>query len=657
MPKIPTYRTQGRATTEVGSVRTNIQAPLNTALADVGSTIARYYVAEKQEEAKIKSAEYENESWTGLYDIIDKHKNNPYPTDAANAYLQDVENYKNNFLNTKLANANKFTKDAFLQKFNSNRDTGLLAVQKGSRIQLDNNKTNQDNMFGSGLATKIRLNPAFASQALIEAENYINTNYIDDNEKKIKSQFFSKIISATKLDMETPEVLLAKLKKDPNLYSDVPEEKEIAIKNAMNKVAENQENLFNNNISKLVSNTPYGQQADTSALMESQIKELFPNEKDNTKAINLANSLFKQKRETIQKEGAAQYFIDNDPFIKNLYNQSLTDPTRFKTFVQSLDEVFVKQKIPKDLRTYLPNDKIQEIKDIIDGTPGSKQRLEVVDSLKSLYGDKMPIINKQIFNKVGEGVSLAISSNDPDIRSLAILGEVSDDNKRLLNARFDPQETNIQGKLLKKIESSLSPLQNVILNQPEGFKRNSSYVAKLTIGLKDAAMNGLLDDKYSSTSEAADKISQGYLNDYVLTNDTFYIPIDVNGKPVNQDFIEAKAKVFETKLYFNNIDLENFDVTPIGEGGKPLSKQETIDIFKKNGEWYMNGNIGIKYGIKESSGKFTPMQINGENVIIDFLDFDSEFKSMKDKFGNSYVMGMKDIYNFINAEFEGSQSP
>jgi hypothetical protein len=657
MPKIPTYRTEGRATTEVGSVRTNIQAPLNTALADVGSTIARYYVAEKQEEAKIKSAEYENESWTGLYDIIDKHKNNPYPTDAANAYLQDVENYKNNFLNTKLANANKFTKDAFLQKFNSNRDTGLLAVQKGSRIQLDNNKTNQDNMFGSGLATKIRLNPAFASQALIEAENYINTNYIDDNEKKIKSQFFSKIISATKLDMETPEVLLAKLKKDPNLYSDVPEEKEIAIKNAMNKVAENQENLFNNNISKLVSNTPYGQQADTSALMESQIKELFPNEKDNTKAINLVNSLFKQKRETIQKEGAAQYFIDNDPFIKNLYNQSLTDPTRFKTFVQSLDEVFVKQKIPKDLRTYLPNDKIQEIKDEIDGTPGSKQRLEVVDSLKSLYGDKMPIINKQIFDKVGEGVSIAISSNDIDVRSLSILGEVSDDNKRLLNARFDPQETNIQGKLLKKIESNFSPLSDVIANQPEGYKEYSSYVEKNVTALKNAAMNGILQNKYSSVSEAADSLSKEFLNDYIVSQDTFYIPFDVNGKIVNTDFIEAKAKVFETKLYFNNIDLENFDVTPIGEGGKPLSKQETIDIFKKNGEWYMNGNIGIKYGIKESSGKFTPMQINGENVIIDFLDFDSEFKSMKDKFGNSYVMGMKDIYNFINAEFEGSQSP
>mgnify|MGYP003631893619 CR=1 FL=1 len=657
MPKIPTYRTQGRATTEVGSIKTNIQAPLNTALADVGSTIARYYVAEKQEEAKIKSAEYENESWSGLYDIIDKHKNNPYPTDAANAYLQDVENYKNNFLSTKLTKENKFTKDSFLQKFNSNRDTGLLAVQKGSRIQLDNNKANQDSMFGSGLNTKIRLNPAFAPKALIEAENYVNTNYSDSNEKKIKFEFFSKSISATKLDMELPEVLLAKLKKDPNLYSDVPEEKEAAIKFAMNKVAENQEAAFTDNISRLVANTPYGQQSDTNALLGSQIKEYYSDPKDHAKAINLAETLFKTKRNTIQKEGAGEYFINNDPAIKKLYDQSLTDGTRFKTFVQSLDQVFDKQKIPKDLRTYLPNDKILEIKDIIEATPGSKEKLRVVDSLKSLYGDKMPIINKQLFDKVGAGVAMAVSSNDLDVRSLSILGKVSEDNNKLLNARFDGDERNLEGKLLKKIESNLSPLQNVISNQPEGFKRNSSYVAKITTALKDAAMNGLLDDKYDSTSSAANKISQGFLDDYVLTHDTFYIPSDVNGDVVNTDFIEAKAKVFETKLYFNNIDLTNFDVTLIGEGGKPLSKQDTINVFKKNGEWYMDGNTGLKYGVKESSGGFTPMKINGENVTINFLDYDGEFKSMKDAFGNSYVMKLTDIYTFINSEFEGQQSP
>ena len=659
MPKIPTYTARGQITTETPSVQTTIQAPIPTIAGEIQSTLAKYYVAEKQEEAKIKSAEYENESWNELYNIFDKHKNNPYPTDATNNFQRDTEAYKQNFLNTRLAGESKFTRDAWLQKFESNKSSTLLALNKTARNNLENKNQEQFQTFASSMSTRIMLDPSFSAKAILEIDNEVNK--IEDKfVREEKRKFLINVKDATILDMmsnNNPAELLQQLKENPELYSNIPEEKATAIKFAMNKVSENQEKLFNDNINKLVANTPYGQQADTSALMENQIKELFPNEKDYTKAINLANSLFQQKREKIQKEGAGQYFIDNDPFIKNLYNQSLTDPTRFKTFVQSLDEVFNKQKIPKDLRTYLPNNKIQEIKDIIDKTPGSKERLQVVDNLKSLYGDAMPIINKQIFDKVGEGVSIAISSNDIDVRSLSILGEVSDDNKRLLNARFDPQETNIQGKLLKKIESNLSPLQNVISNQPEGFKRNSSYVAKLTTGLKNAAMNGLLDNKYSSTSEAADKISQGYLNDYVLTNDTFYIPTDVNGKAVAQDIIEAKAKIFETKLYFNNIDLTNFDVQLIGEGGKPISKQETIDTFKKNGEWYMDGNVGLKYGIKEASGRFQPMKINGENVTINFLDYDGEFKSMKDKFGNSYVMDMKDIYNFITAEFEGAETP
>jgi len=51
------------------------------------------------------------------------------------------------------------------------------------------------------------------------------------------------------------------------------------------------------------------------------------------------------------------------------------------------------------------------------------------------------------------------------------------------------------------------------------------------------------------------------------------------------------------------------------------------------------------------------MKINGENVTINFLDYDGEFSSMKDVNGNSYIMDMTDIYNFINAEFEGAESP
>jgi hypothetical protein len=71
----------------------------------------------------------------------------------------------------------------------------------------------------------------------------------------------------------------------------------------------------------------------------------------------------------------------------------------------------------------------------------------------------------------------------------------------------------------------------------------------------------------------------------------------------------------------------------------------------------MDGNTGIKFGVKESFGGFTPMKINKKNVTINFLDYDGEFSSMKDKDGNSYNMSMVDIYRFINAEYEGKQVP
>jgi len=54
MPKIPTYTTQGRPTAEVGSIKSNVQVPLTTALTSVQSAVANYYIREKQEEAKSK---------------------------------------------------------------------------------------------------------------------------------------------------------------------------------------------------------------------------------------------------------------------------------------------------------------------------------------------------------------------------------------------------------------------------------------------------------------------------------------------------------------------------------------------------------------------------------------------------------------------------
>jgi len=656
MPKIPTYTSQGRPTAEAPGIKTTIQAPMQTSLTDIGSAVAKYYIAEKKEEAKIKSSEYENESWNELYNIYDKHKNSSYPTDATNNFLQDTERYKQNFLNTRLANESKFTKNAWLQKFESNKSSTLLALNKSARNNLEKKNDEQFDTFASSMSTRLRLDSSFAAKVDLEIENEISK--IEDpfvREKKRKS--LVNVKDATILDVtarQNPIGLLEQLKKNPELYSNIPEEKEKAIIYSQNIIKKMNEESFSQTISQVVSNIPFGQQADAVSLLDTPIKNFFSNPKDQSKAMRLAEASYNKKISTITKDGAGEYFINNDPRINQLYKESLTNPNDFKTFVQILDKKFDEQKIPDNYRTYLPNEKITEIKTLLEGTPGATERLNIIDQLKNLYGDKMPLINKQIDKQIDTGISMAISTNSKALRSLSVLGPVNDEEKKYIASKTG-SSTEID--LLKKIEKNFSPLSDVIANQPEGYKEYSSYVEKNVTALKNAAMNGILQNKYSSVSEAADSLSKEFLNDYIVSQDTFYIPFDVNGKIVNTDFIEAKAKVFETKLYFNNIDLKDFNVDPIGRGGVALSKEETINQFKKNGEWYMDGNTGIKFGIKESFGGFTPMKVNGKNVTINFLDYDGEFSSMKDVNGNSFIMDMKDIYRFINAEFEGQQVP
>tara|TARA_R110002110_G_scaffold376951_1_gene587428 strand:+ start:37 stop:2007 length:1971 start_codon:yes stop_codon:yes gene_type:complete len=656
MPKIPTYTTQGRPTAEVGSIKSNVQMPLTTALTSVQSAVADYYVAEKKEEAKLKSAEYENESWNELYGIYDKYKNNPYPTDASNGFLKDVQTYKQNFLNTTLANESNFTKKAWLSRFDSNTGSTLVALNKASRSKLDEKEEEEFDKFGSSLSTRIRLDNSFLATADSEIDNYVS-KYTDKFVKEEKRKNLFKVKNATILDKQSridPVGLLNQLKKNPDLYSNVPEEKEKAIIRSQNTIKDMNENYFQESVNSVVVNTPFGQLADTSSLFDSSIEKLFTDPKDQAKAKTAIETAFEQKMNVITKDGGAEYFINNDPKINEFYNQSLNDSNDFKAYVQILDKTYNEQKVPDNYRTYLPTDKITEINKSIKGTPGATEKLNIINSLKRLYGDKMPIVNKQLDKQADPGIAMAISTNSKTLQSLSVLGPLTEDNKKIVSSRFgNKTETD----LLKKIESNLSGLADVVSNQPEGYKRYSSYIAKNATALKNAAMNGLLEETYSSIQDAADGVSEQFLNDYNITEDTFYIPYDVNGKVVAQGLLEAKSEMFKTRLYYDSSSFESFNVDVIGSGGTASSKKETIDFFRKNGEWYMDGNTGIKFGVKESFGGFTPMTVDGKNVTINFLDFDGEFSSMKDVNGESYIINMKDINAFIDAQYMGQQTP
>lgn len=654
MPKIPTFESQGRPTAEVPGVKASFQVPVtNDFFTKAQSALTNYYVREKEEEAKIKSLDYENKLLPKLYDAFDKHSKNPFPSEASSNFLKEGKETIQSIVDNELANENNFVKKRFLEKGNASLSTINLATLKQSRLLMESEKNKVANNWKSGLFTEMQIGAIDVDFAKQKAADWVNTNISDPdpnisvNKKKFELDNIYKSIEtlAMQKDARTDDNFLNRLKENPNLYSLVDlEDRNKFISYAQTNIAKRQEENFNNAIKSEVKETPFGQQADTVSSLLPIIQQRYPDQQTQTKAINIAQKALDEKRKTIIEQGAGEYFINLDQKLNQEYLQSLQDPTQFSVFKKSLDAKYDQQRIPDEYRTYLPNNKIQEIGDLIIGTKDVKQKQKVIKDLKGFYGDAMPYIVKQIDQKIGTNISLALSTNDLDLQNFSLLGELKDEEKKIVKGKLD--NANVESELITVINKNIQPLADIIANQPDGYATYSQSIGKTVTTIKNAAMRGIYEGKYTSVKDAADKLSLGFIADYDATNDTFYIPFDVNGKLVNHGVIEAKTQIFKTKLYYNDIEFTDFNVDPVGRGGNFLSKQESIDYFKKNGEWYMDGNTGIKFGVKGANGSFTPMKVNGENVRINFTDYDGEFKSIKDKNGNSFVIPMDQIYSF-----------
>lgn len=664
MPKIPTYTSQLRPTAEAPGVKSSVQQPLQTALTDVGSAISKYYIAQKTEEAKLKSQEYENQSWNELYGMMNKHSKNPYPSSASQNFLNEANEYKQNFLNTTLAKENKFTRDAFSQRFDANIRSGLLAVEKGSYKLFTKKKEDGHKEFASGISTRIRLDKSFWDKSSIEIDDYAS-KIEDENERNLVKDFLIDSRDATILDYKAtkePNQLLAELTKNPDLYNNIPELKQKAIAKAQSINEKNFDNNIDSLSKKLVDgfsfgNTAKGLQLTKSGFEKQEWFKNLPEDKKN-KVKSAVSKIFLARDKTIEEKGSAEYFINTNAELSNAYTATLIEGDAvqrqelFSEYAKELNQKMDRINVPKNFRTFLPASEINNIKQVFDGIQDPDKAIQEIERMKIVYGDYLPQVAKQINKDIGSDLALAISVNDRDIKYSAVQGKLTDDEKR--QVRAISKDKSVESTIEFAIADKFSPLGDILLEQPKGSSAYGDLVNSTHTGLTNAAMRLILDNKETDPDRAAEKIMSKFLSDYNTTNDTFYIPFDVNGKTVNQALIEAKAEVFKTKLYYNELKFEDFDVDLIGEGGKAKTKEETIDYFKQNGEWYMDGNTGIKYGVKEPSGGFTPMNIIVDNksipLAINFLEFDGTFKNIKDKNGFPLVIDMDDIYSFMLME-------
>ena len=99
MPKIPTYTAQGRPTTEVGSIRSNIKLdPTRTiasALLPAAKAIDDYHIKQRDNNEKLEARKTFYEMKAESDKIIESYKNNSDEFASVNGYNSEFDSYKN----------------------------------------------------------------------------------------------------------------------------------------------------------------------------------------------------------------------------------------------------------------------------------------------------------------------------------------------------------------------------------------------------------------------------------------------------------------------------------------------------------------------------------------------------------------------------------
>ena len=199
MPKIPTFTARGTPTTEVGSVKSNIQIPLTqtigTALAPVTKAVTDYAIKQKEISQKLEANKIFFEIQDEVNLIQDELKNDFDELNSVNNFNQRFKAISD----TKLSLIkNKNVKTILQNKLDLEYPEFVSKVKKNSRDALEtqikfDHDTNQNILLGQRILTEDPKEKKLLEDKLIENEISYNTNTnageveLNKNINKVKS--------------------------------------------------------------------------------------------------------------------------------------------------------------------------------------------------------------------------------------------------------------------------------------------------------------------------------------------------------------------------------------------------------------------------------------------------------------------------------------
>ena len=243
MPKIPTFTATGRPTTEVGSVRSNIQIPLTqtigTALAPVTKAVTDYAIKQKEVSQKLEANKVFFEIKDQVSLIQDELKNDFDESNSVNTFNQQFKSISETKLNSI---TNRGVKSLLQNKLDLEYPEFVSTIKTNSRNALErqinfDHDTQQNVLMGDYILTDDKSKKESITNKLIENEISYNTNtdsgqtelnksinklksdlLISDVEKNITNNNFGAALELIKnpsktpfLDFEERDKLLAKI--------------------------------------------------------------------------------------------------------------------------------------------------------------------------------------------------------------------------------------------------------------------------------------------------------------------------------------------------------------------------------------------------------------------------------------------------------------
>lgn len=675
MPKIPTFKAQGTITAEPTGVTTSIQAPLSMAktLEPIQKAVTDYAVKEKIIQDKTEALKLENESILELNTAV-QNASKMMNKEQANLFLKNESTrIRNKFRNqASSSGVQRIFDNNYLIEEQKKIYAVDNAVYKNIVQESQNQKSIKKNQILSDyLFSNNALARQTAANALIKLEDDDliqdeDTRNLNKNNVAVILDFYD-----AKKDLnDDPINTFLKLKDNknyPNLTVDARTElfgqakrisQAIASKNLKEyllSAKEGKESIYSKEslIAPFEGDIQYAEVlekveiADIVRVNSNQIKNSnYGEESSVIENIAVEGTQLKYKKDAqaqlqfVANEKAKRIQTDSAGYYSE-FNASLIDINQKISFaIESnntqqevsliqernslLDNIYDEKEIPNSLRKYISQTESKSLVSQFKAIENPNDQIGFLEILNEKYGDKIVDVYSQLEGDgLPSGALVMVSTNSVDLKNDIAKGfDVKTLETNIINS------TALKKTDLNDIKFAISTemeegYNQVINNQPIGSISQAAHINKVTDALYQATLYKMFNENIDKES-AAKKVVQEFNKDYIF-KETFWIPNDINGQPINQKDIQAKTDFILDTIKETNY-LDKIDLSHYGSADPTMTVEDNIEVMKKdikdNAVWYLNpkGDGLWLYVTREGGTPLVVSDKSGEILELNFLD-------------------------------------